>query len=118
MNIRFVTKNIHAYLDYPVAFGLIVIPSLLVLGSSNPLAYWLSVVTGVAALILTIFTNHKLGLIRILPYSFHLLVDFLVGLTFLVAPFALGFQGIDAWYYWVIALTVFTVVSLQKPLQQ
>ncbi|MEP1571934.1 hypothetical protein [Roseibium album] len=115
MNIRFVTKNIHAYLDYPVALGLIGLPVVLNLGQSNPLAFWLSVVTGVAALILTMLTDHETGLIRVVPYSFHLIVDFAVGVVFLSAPFVLGFKGIDFAYYVVNALAVLTVVSLHKP---
>ncbi|WP_029064463.1 hypothetical protein [Labrenzia sp. DG1229] len=115
MNIRFVTKTIHAYLDYPVALGLIALPVVLNLGQSNPLAFWLSVVTGVAALILTMLTDHETGLIRVVPYSFHLIVDFAVGVVFLAAPFALGFKGIDFAYYVVNALAVLTVVSLHKP---
>lgn len=112
MSVRFVTKDIHAFLDYPVAFGLMAMPFLL--GFSGP-ALLLSVVTGVAALILTILTDHKLGLIRVLPYKLHVAVDFLVGLTFAVAPLVLGFSGLVAGYYWVIAATVFVVVSLQDP---
>ncbi|WP_282046087.1 SPW repeat domain-containing protein [Roseibium album] len=115
MNIRFVTKNIHAYLDYPVALGLIGLPVVLNLGQSNPLAFWLSVVTGVAALIVTMLTDHETGLIRVVPYSFHLIVDFAVGVVFLAAPFVLGFKGIDFAYYVVNALAVLTVVSLHKP---
>ena len=112
---RFVTKTIHAYLDYPVAFTLMAMPFLLQLGDTNPLAKWLSVGTGVAALVLTIFTDHKLGVFRLIPYSVHLGVDFLVGLVFAIAPFALGFTGIDALYYWLNAAAVLTVVSLHKP---
>ncbi|MES0882751.1 SPW repeat domain-containing protein [Roseibium sp. SCP14] len=115
MNIRFVTKTIHAYLDYPVALGLIALPMLLNLGQSNPLAFWLSVTTGIAALILTVLTDHETGLIRVVPYSFHLVVDFAVGVVFLAAPFVLGFSGIDFAYYIVNALAVLTVVSLHKP---
>lgn len=115
MNIRVVTKTIHAYLDYPVALSLIALPMVLGLGQSNPLAFWLSVATGVAALILTILTDHETGLIRVLPYSFHLIVDFAVGVVFLAAPFALGFKGIDFAYYVVNALAVLTVVSLHRP---
>jgi len=115
MNIRFVTKTIHAYLDYPVAIGLIALPMLLALGQSNPLAFWLSVVTGIAALILTFLTDHETGLIRVLPYSFHLIVDFAVGVVFLAAPFLLGFNGIDFAYYIVNAVAVLTVVALHKP---
>jgi hypothetical protein len=33
-------------------------------------------------------------------------------LTFVVAPFALGFTGIDAVYYWVNAAAVLTVTFL------
>ncbi|MEW4490941.1 hypothetical protein AB1L42_22865 [Thalassoglobus sp. JC818] len=115
MDPRFITKTMHAYLDYPVAAALIGMPFLLGLGESNPLAVWLSVGTGVAALLLTILTDHKTSLFRILPYSFHLVVDALVGVTFLFAPLLLGFTGVDAAFYWLNAAAVLTVVSLHKP---
>ena len=115
MNPRFVTKTVHAYLDYPVALSLMAMPFLLQLGSSHPLAIWLSVGTGVAAFLLTVFTDHRLGLIRVIPYRIHLAVDFIVGGIFAGAPLLLGFSGIDAGYYWANAAAVLTVVSLHKP---
>ena len=115
MNLRFVTKQIHAWLDYPVAMVLLVAPSLLSLGNSHPLAFWLSAGTGVAALLLTIFTDHQLGLFPVLPYSFHLAVDFAVGAVFLAAPFVFGFYGLDAAYYWANGAAVTLVVGLHKP---
>ena len=115
MDPRFVTRQIHAYLDYPVAIVLMGAPFVLGLGSSNPLALWLSVATGAAAFALTLFTDHELGVIRVIPYAGHLLVDFLVGVVFAIAPVALGFKGIDAWYYWFNAGAVLAVVSLHKP---
>ena len=115
MDLRFITKTIHAYLDYPVAIALIGLPFLLGLGSSSPLAFWLSVITGAAAFVLPILTDHETGIIRVLPYSFHLAVDFLVGIVFVAAPFVLGFVGLDAWYYWANAAAVLTIVNLHKP---
>lgn len=112
---RFVTKTMHAYLDYPVALSLIVLPFVLGIGVTNPAARWLAVGTGVAALILTVFTDHALGVFRLLPYGFHLAVDALVGVVFIAAPLALGFEGLDAIYYWVNAVAVLTVCSLHKP---
>ena len=112
MNFRFVTKTIHAYIDYPVAFSLVATPFLLGLGGSNPAALWLSVATGVAAFILTLLTDHKTGLFRVLPYSLHLAVDRLVGAVFVVAPFALAFHGLDAWYYWANGVAVLLVTFL------
>ncbi|KAJ54447.1 hypothetical protein ACMU_17185 [Actibacterium mucosum KCTC 23349] len=115
MSLRFVTKTIHAYLDYPVAFGLIVMPIVFDLGSGNALALWLSIATGVAAFLLTVLTDHHLGLFRVLPYSVHLTVDGLVGVVFVAAPFVLGFAGLDFWYYFALGLTVLAVVGLHKP---
>ena len=115
MDPRFVTKQIHAYLDYPVAFALIGMPFLLGLGDSNPLALWLSASTGVAALVLTLLTDHQTGVFRVLPYSVHLAVDFLVAVIFIVSPIAFGFTGIDAWFYWANATAVLLVVGLHKP---
>jgi hypothetical protein len=115
MDPRFVTKTMHANLDYPVAASLVALPFILGLGTSHPMAKWLAVITGVAAFVLTFFTDHKTGVIRILPYSFHLAVDFLVGVVFVIAPFALGFAGLDAWYYWANGAAVLLVVSLHKP---
>lgn len=115
---RFITKEIHAYLDYPVALGLMVMPFVLSLGAINPLSVWLSVATGIAAFILTILTDHHLGLFRVLSYKLHLTVDFLVGLVFLAAPSLPGFSGIEAAYYWVIGGTVLVVVGLHKSTEE
>ena len=114
MSLRFITKSIHAYLDYPVAIGLIAMPFLFGLGTGNPLALWLSVATGVAAFVLTLLTDHHLGVFRVLPYSFHLTIDGLVGVAFVLAPFVLGFSGLEFWYYAGLGLTVLLVVGLHK----
>jgi hypothetical protein len=50
--------------------------------------------------ILTLLTDHKTGVIRVVPYWLHVAVDRFVGVIFVVVPFALGLQGLDAWYYW------------------
>ncbi|MEM9012378.1 MAG: hypothetical protein AAGE18_14195 [Pseudomonadota bacterium] len=112
---RFVTKALHAYIDYPVALSLMVLPMILGLGASNPLAFWMSVVTGAAAFVLTLLTDHQTGLIRVLPYRFHLIVDGIVGAAFLAAPIALGFTGIDMAYYLAMGGAVVVVVGLHKP---
>lgn len=112
---KFVTKRIHAFLDYPVAIALIGLPFLLGLGSSNPWAFTLSVATGVAAFVLTLLTDHHLGAIRVIPYKIHLIVDFLVAIVFILSPFIFSFEGIDAYYYWLNGGAVFVVVSLHKP---
>ena len=115
MDPRFVTKTIHAYLDYPVAVSLMAAPFVLGLGSSSPIALWLSVVVGAAALLLTVLTDHHLGVFRVLPYPLHVAVDGLVGVVFVAAPLILGFAGIDLFYYLANGLAVLVVVGLNQP---
>ena len=45
MGIRFVTKTIHSYLDYPVALSLLALPFILGVGLENPWARWISPAT-------------------------------------------------------------------------
>jgi hypothetical protein len=113
MALRFITKDVHAYvIDYPIAVVLIVAPFVLQLGPSGSIAVWLSVAAGIAALMLAALTNHKTGIIRIVPYWLHLWVDRVVGLVFLAAPFVFGFTHLNAWYYWVLAAAVLLVTSV------
>ena len=113
MSFRVITKSIHAYLiDYPVAIVLIAAPFVLKLGQSGPAAMWLSVVVGVAALLLAALTDHATGLVRIIPYWMHLRIDRAVGLMFVIAPFVFKFVGLDAWYYWVLAAAVLLTTSV------
>ncbi len=107
----------HAWLDYPVALGLIGMPFILGLGAVNPIALWLSVVVGIGALVVTLLTDHQFGVIRVLPFKLHLTIDLIAGLVFVAAPFVLGFTGLEAAYYWVLGATVVAVVSLDTPEQ-
>jgi hypothetical protein len=119
MPFRFVTKSIHAYLiDYPVAILLMVAPFVLKLGQGGGAALWLSVVTGVTALLLAALTDHPAGLLRIIPFWLHLWVDRAVGVVFLIAPFAFSFTGLDAWYYWVLGVAVLLTTSVLNAPEQ
>ena len=92
MPFRFITKSIHAYwIDYPVAVLLMIAPFVLGLGQTNSVAFWLSIIVGVAALLLAAITDHATGIIRIIPYWLHLWVDRAVGVVFVFAPFVFNF---------------------------
>jgi len=115
---RFVTRKIHAFLDYPVAISLMVLPFVLGLGAGNPLAKWLAIATGATSFVLTLLTDHELGVFKVVPYKLHVAVDRVVGAVFIAAPFALGFTGLDAAYYLVNGATVLLVTLLLNAPEQ
>ena len=110
MNIRFVTKTVHAFLDYPVALSLVATPFLLGLGRGQS-AGTLGVGRNRCRRLFPdpCLPIHKTGVVRVLPDWLHVAVDRLVGITFIGVPFALGLQGLDAWYYWVNGAAVLLV---------
>lgn len=114
MNLRFINPTLHGVADYSAGLGLIIAPFLLALGDSSALAVWISVITGLAVLAASMLTDYKLGAYRIIPFQGHLAIDLLVAVSFMIVPFAFGFAGVDAVYYWFNATVVFLVVSLSS----
>jgi hypothetical protein len=88
------------------------LPVVLGLGTGNPIAKWLAVATGVAAFILTLFTDHELGVVKVVSYRVHVAVDRLVGVIFIAAPFVFGFTGFVAACYWVNGAAVLLVATV------
>jgi hypothetical protein len=118
MNIRFLTPTWHGLVDYLAALELLVMPFVLNLGASAPLAKWLAIATGLAVIVVSLFTDYKLGLVRIIPFRIHLGIDTAVATAFVVVPFLFGFSGLDAWFYWLNAAAVFVVVAVSMPGQE
>jgi hypothetical protein len=115
MSIRFLTPARHGIVDYLAAAGLLTLPFVLGLGSSSPLARWLAVATGAAVVVVSLLTDYRYGLVRVLPFKGHLAIDTAVAVVFLLAPTVFQFSGLDAWYYWANAVVVFIVVGLSQP---
>jgi hypothetical protein len=112
MNIRFLTPTLHGIADYMAAAGLLTMPFILGVGSTAPLARWLSVGAGVALVIYSLMTAYPFGATRILTFRQHLVIDTLAAVGFALAPFFLGFHGLDAWYYWSNSAALFLVIGL------
>ena len=53
--------------DYLAALELLMMPFVLNLGASAPLAKWLAIATGLAVILISLLTDYKLGVVRILP---------------------------------------------------
>lgn len=112
MKLRIITPTLHGVADYSAAVGLIILPTLLNLGNSSGIAFWFSIITGLAIIVVSVLTNYKLGIVRAIPYQGHLAIDLLVAITFMILPFLFDLKGIDGYYYWINAAVIFLVVSL------
>jgi len=112
MKLRFISPTLHGVVDYSAAAALITAPILLGLGQSSPLAFWISIITGMAVIVVSLNTIYKYGIFRTIPFEGHLAIDLTVATAFMLVPFIFQFSGLDAYYYWGNAAVVFLVVSL------
>ncbi len=114
MNIRFLTPKLHGLIDYAAAAGLIIFPSILGIGASSPIAFWLSVAAGISVIGYSMLTGYSYGAAPVVPFKVHLAIDFVAAIAFALAPFILGFSGLDAAYYWVLSVAVFLIVAVSQ----
>ncbi len=112
MKLRFISPTVHGLIDYSAAGALIASPFILGLGESSPAALWLSVVTGIAVIVVSTNTIYRYGIFNTIPFTGHLAIDLAAATTFAVAPLILSFSGIDLYYYLINAVVVFLVVAL------
>jgi hypothetical protein len=115
MDIRFLSPRLHGIVDYLAAASLLTLPFILGLGETQPLAKWLAVGTGAAVVVVSLLTDYRYGAIRVLPFWGHLVIDAAAASIFALAPALFGFNGLDAWYYWLNAMAVFAVVGVSAP---
>lgn len=112
MKLRFLSPSNHGIVDYLAAVALIASPFILQLGSSNPLAPWISVVTGFVVILVSLATKYRYGAFKLIPFGGHLTLDLLVATLFMLVPFLFKFEGLDAAYYYANAVVVYLVVAV------
>jgi len=111
MKFQFLNPTVHGLLDYLAAGALIVLP--MVLGLTG-VALWPSVAGGVGLILYSLFTDYRFGIVHVLSYDLHLLLDLTAGVAFVVMPLVLKFDAFTSVYYFVMAAGVIAVVAFSR----
>lgn len=90
MNIRFVPLRLHAAADYLVPLTFIGAPLLF----QFPMhARWVAFTVAGTHLTMTMLTNYPGGLIKLIPFRIHLLLELLLGPCLIAMPWLLHFSS-------------------------
>ena len=111
---KFITPSAHGALDYMAALALIAIPFIL---GFEGIALWLSVAGGTGLIMYSLITDYALSIAKVLPFNLHSIFDSMAAVAFIVAPFVLGFNGVEKIYYIVMGLGVVAVVAFTSKAQ-
>jgi hypothetical protein len=88
-----VTLSMHILIEYGVAVLTILAPFLFSFDSTT--AKLVSVLVGVGILVLAVVTDAPTGIARTLPVASHVVLDYVLALFVIVAPFVFGFSDDD-----------------------
>lgn len=110
--VKLISPKVHGIIDY------LSVPLLLAAG---PLfrfgglpAEITSTVAGIA-LVISAFTAYPLGLVKMIPFKIHLMIDIVVGLAFIAAPFILRFDDFSArWFFVGFGLVALSVAGVSS----
>jgi len=112
---KIINTRMHGIFDY--AAGIILILPWIAGYFQNGSDTWMLALTGLATIILSIFTDYEMGLIKVFPMKVHLFVDVVAALFLISVPFL--FPLVHYYLYWPVFLgigeLVIIVLSSSKP---
>ncbi len=88
---RIIPTQIHGIVDYLLGILLIGSPWLLGFAHNGP-ETWIPVIVGATILLLSLFTDYELGLIKKIPMATHLGMDIFAGILLAASPWIFGFS--------------------------
>ncbi len=107
---KFISPKIHGLIDYLVVIFLLASPALF--GFTGLVATF-TYALGAVHLLLTVLTNYPLGIVKIIPVSFHATIEVLVGIILIVLAYTLFKDNAEgSKLYYVIFGTVILLTWL------
>jgi hypothetical protein len=111
---RMIPTRIHGIADYLGGLLLLLAPNLLGFSEADAAAAWVPRILGVAFLGLAVLTRYELGLIKVIPMSVHLMVDYLASAFLIISPWLFGFadEPSNVWLPHVVLGVAYLLISL------
>ena len=103
---------IHVLIEYGI--GVLTILSPFLFSFDATAAEILAVLTGAGILVFAVLTDAPTGIARTLPVASHVVIDYVLGLFLIVAPFVFGFAGDDnaATAYFIVFGLLFVMLAV------
>lgn len=89
-SLELIPSSVHGFFDYFLGLGALVAPWMFGFAHVAP-ARLVTLLQGATVLGYSLITNYEWGVVRILPFRTHLLLDFIGGAFLAASPWLLGF---------------------------
>ena len=108
---RIIPRPLHAATDYLFAAALAASPSLVGFEEEKEAVLATRVLAG-ATVVASLLTRYELGVVRVIPFNWHLRLDFLAALPTLAAPWVLGFDDHKYARDTFLAFGIFEIIAV------
>jgi hypothetical protein len=115
MDNGFISTKLLGVLDYITAIIIGASPWLFGYYNISSAALFIPVFLGAMQLIMSIFSNYELGVMKVLPMPLHSFLNGFVGFWLLVSPFLYGFYNIVFWPQVILGALLFVMAIYVKP---
>jgi hypothetical protein len=88
---KIINTKVHGYLDYLFGLYLIAAPTVFGFNTSGIESVILYAI-GIIALLYSLITDYELGLLKLIPMGFHLILDLLSGILLAASPWLFDFS--------------------------
>lgn len=108
---KILSPTIHGVLDYALALLFLVLPPVL---DFPPTAAVASYAIGAVYVVASLVTRYPLGLIKLLPFPIHGVIESLMAVTWILLPWLMGFSGHAAArnFFLIAGIGLLAVVAL------
>jgi predicted membrane protein len=117
--IRFLPTKVHGVLDYLVGIALILAPNIFQFSEVGGAAVFVPRVLGVVLILYSLLTRYEWGVLKLVPMSYHLTIDFAAAVFLAASPFIFGFVSLkpNAWVPHVAVGVIVILVVLVSQTQ-
>lgn len=111
---KFISTKVHGYLDYLSAIALFAAPYLFGFAEVGGAAVWVPWIIGAVILVQSLMTRYELGVVKVIPMSMHLMLDYGASLLLAASPWLFGFadESANVWLPHLVVGLGYFVASL------
>lgn len=103
----------HGIIDYATGALLIVAPYLFGFANGG-IAQWLPQLLGALTIVMSLFTDYELSIVKAIPLRVHLGMDMASGALLAASPWLFGFAGLIWWPHLLVGLMEIVVPMLTR----
>src|SRR5690606_37854461 len=112
-NVRPIPTRVHAVIDYVFGVVLILAPYLFGFATGGA-AQWVSMVVGVAVIVMSLLTDYELSIAKLIPVPIHLGLDIAIGVLLAASPWLFGFSTLVFWPHLILGIIAIVVPLLTQ----